>query len=152
MKLLEGQARLDTKLVDEDSPSFLVGLERFRLSVGAIENEHQLTAQPLPKGVLSDERLDLANERRAAPELDFSLDPLLECLEAALLEASDLTLRKGVVGEIGERRAPPELEGFPHQLRALLRFAYRANFRSSPRSGGRRSAPSRRPVHSRGCA
>ena len=68
MELLEGQARLDTKLVDEDSPSFLVGLERFRLSIGAIENEHQLTAQSLPKRVLSDKRLDLANERSAATE------------------------------------------------------------------------------------
>ena len=114
MELLEGQARLDAELVDEDSPGFLVGLKRLCLSVRAIENEHELTAQALPKRVLPDERLDLAHELGSAPELDIGLDPLLERMKAALLEARDLTLREGVVGEIGERRAPPKLEGFPH--------------------------------------
>ena len=114
MELLEGRRRLDAELVDEHPPSFLVGLERFRLSTGAIEGEHQLTASALPKRVLSHERLELAHEPRGSAELELRLDPLLDRRQAQLLEARGLVLRKGLVREVAERWSAPELERFAH--------------------------------------
>ncbi len=57
----------------------------------------------------------------AAGELGF--DPLLNRAEAQLLEAGDLALREGVVGEIGERAAAPERERVGEYCRSRLGLA-----------------------------
>ena len=55
---LELWARLDTELVDERQPRPPVGLERVRLTAGAIERQHQLFAERLAVRMFLDERLE----------------------------------------------------------------------------------------------
>ena len=78
----------------------------------AIEREHQLAAQALPKRVLRDERLQLADELLVAAKREIGVDTVGERRQVNLLESPDLRLRKGLVGEIRERRSAPEREGF----------------------------------------
>ena len=48
------------------------------------------------------------------------LDPLLERRQAKLLEAGDLGSGERLVGEVRERRPPPEGEGLPQGGRGRL--------------------------------
>jgi hypothetical protein len=69
--------------------------------------------------VLDDERLELTDEIRLAPEREVGLDSLLEAGEAEVLEARDLRLRERLVSEIRKRRPAPEGERFT-QVRGRL--------------------------------
>ena len=59
LKLAEPLARLDAKLPDQCPAGVLVGLQRVRLTLRAVQRQHQLRAQPLPVGVIADQRLEL---------------------------------------------------------------------------------------------
>lgn len=69
-----------------------------------------MPSQALAQRVLGDERLQLADELRAAAEPEERVDPILDGLQPQLLEALDLALRELLEGELGERRAAPEPE------------------------------------------
>ena len=56
------------------------------------------------------------------PELGVGADPLLARDKAQLLEPADLGLGEVVVGQVGERRPPPESECLAQRRRALLRL------------------------------
>jgi len=86
----------------------VVALERLCLPARTVEREHVQAPEPLAEGLLLDERLELCDELVLAPAFEVSLDPLLEDAETLLLEAPDLALREGLVGEVGERRPSPE--------------------------------------------
>ena len=117
---LELRAGLDAQLLDEARAGVLVGVERFRLPARAVEREHELAAERLAERVLSDQRLELADDVAVPPELEIRLDPLLERDESKLLEPSDLGLRELLERELGERRAAPELERACEELAPLL--------------------------------
>ena len=57
LELAQPLARLDPQLLDQCPAGVLVGLQRVRLAVRAVEREHQLRAEPLP----------VAGARRSAP-------------------------------------------------------------------------------------
>ena len=68
--------------------------------------------------MLADQQLQLADELGARAKREISLDPLLEGFEPKLLEPSDLGLRPGLVGELGQRLSSPERERLPqHPVR-----------------------------------
>ena len=69
--------------------------------------------------MLGDERLELADELPWLADLDLRVDALLEQRQPQLLEPRDLALREGLVAELLERRAAPELERVA-KLRAAL--------------------------------
>src|SRR5262249_58847437 len=75
-----------------------------------VERDHQRPVQAFAERMQRREALELADERRIAAEREVGVDPQLERGEAELFEPRDLALRKGLVGEVGERRSPPELE------------------------------------------
>lgn len=58
-----------------------------------------------------------------ATEGKVGLDPLLKRRQAKLLEASDLALRERLGREVDERRASPEGQGRPQELRCALGLA-----------------------------
>ena len=87
-----------------------VGLERLGLAAGAVERGHELGARVLPQGLACHERLHVADHRGVLPEGQPRVDPPLERVEAEVLEPGRLGLREGVVAEVGERRAAPQLE------------------------------------------
>ena len=98
----------------------MVRLQRLGLTPRSVEREHQLAPQALPQRVLRDQRLELADELSAAAELEVGVDPLLERLQAQLLEPADLGLGERLEGEVGERWAAPQRERLAEQLRPLV--------------------------------
>jgi hypothetical protein len=71
--------------------------------------------------MLPDERLELRDDVGGAPELDIGRDPLLRGDQSELVEPSCLRLRPVLEGELGERRATPEVERPEEERPALLR-------------------------------
>jgi hypothetical protein len=78
LELAQPLARLDTRLLDQGPACLLVGLQRFRLAVAAVERQHQLGAQTLAVGVLGDQRLELSNDLGVAAERQLGVDQLLQ--------------------------------------------------------------------------
>ena len=58
--------------------------------------------------MLGDERLELTDELVVAPEQQVGVDPELDRRQPDLLEPGDRRLGEALVGEVRERRAPPE--------------------------------------------
>ena len=67
--------------------------------------------------MLGDQALELADELAVATEGEIRVDAVLERGQVELVEPADLSLRPRFVGELGERRAAPELEGIAQDLR-----------------------------------
>src|SRR5688500_2861447 len=112
----ERRAGLDSQLVDERATRLLVGLERLRLPSCAIERDHELRPKPLSKRIRLDERFELADHQRVAPEGQLRFDPMLDRGETQILQTRYLTLREPLVREVRQRRAPPEPERPSEQL------------------------------------
>ena len=60
--------------------------------------------------MLLHERLQLADKLDVPTAREVLIDSLVEECEAKLLQAGDLALGEALVGELRERRAPPERE------------------------------------------
>ena len=107
---LEGGARLDPELLDEQLLRLLVGGERVGLAARPVEGEHELAAQALAERVLR--RPGPRARRRARPRARGRARPRSapRAGQAQLLEPRDLALGKRLVGEVGERGAAPERE------------------------------------------
>jgi hypothetical protein len=82
---LQLAARLEAELVAEHRPRSLVGAQRVCLPTGAVEGQHQLTADPLTQGMDLDERLQFADQLRSGtrrePGRHRVLDELLVNLD-----------------------------------------------------------------------
>ena len=144
LELLQGRARLDAELVDEQPPRLAIDLERLGLATRAVERLHEHGPQPLAEWVLADEHLDLADELGVAAEREVGLEPPLERLQAELFEARNLGLRERLVGEVGKRRPAPEVESFAQSLRRKLGRRPLAPPRPASRSEAGRARPGRR--------
>ena len=132
-------ARLEAELV-ERRPVTVVGGERVGMATRGVERPHQELAGPLAQRVLPDERLELRDDVGGAPELDVGREPLLDRGQPELVEAPGLALRPLVEGELGERRAAPEVESVQEDAATLLRLRRPWRRRAAARSAARRSA------------
>jgi hypothetical protein len=108
LQLAEAVARLDSQLLDQPAPRVLVRLQGVRLTVAAVEGEHQLRAQVLAVGMLRDQRLQLSDDLGVLTELELGVDQLLERGEPQLVQACDLGLGERLVGEVVERPTAPQ--------------------------------------------
>ena len=77
LEALEALARLEPELLGEHTAALLVRVQRFGLTAGAVEREHELPARPLAERLLRDERLQLRDELVVSPKLEEGLDALL---------------------------------------------------------------------------
>jgi hypothetical protein len=68
------------------------------------------------------EALELAHELAVDACSEVTLDPLLEGCEPEFFQPADRVLRPPLVGEVGERVAPPELERFAQPVLAAQTF------------------------------
>ena len=93
LELVQGRARLDAELVDEQPPCLAIDLECLGLATRAVERLHERRPQPLAEGMLTDERLDLTDELCEATEREVGFDPPLERHQAELFQAESLRLR-----------------------------------------------------------
>ena len=107
LEVAQTLARLDAQILDQGLASVLIGLERSRLPLAAVQSEHQLGTESLPVGVLADERLELPDQLGMAAERQLCLVEILDRGHTQVLQPRDLTLRELLGDEVGERRAAP---------------------------------------------
>jgi len=82
------------------------------MASGAVQGQHQLTAETLSERVPADERLELGDELVVPAECEVGVDAILQARELLLCEPSALPLRERLL-ELGKRRAAPECQCFP---------------------------------------
>ncbi len=122
LELLQRRARLEPKLVDEQTPRLAIDLERLDLPAGAVERQHELRLEARSRyGCSRDERLQIADELCPSTEREVGVDTTLERDEAKLRETADLHLRERLTVQISEGRAAPETESLAEDPRRLLR-------------------------------
>ena len=78
LESLQGFAGFDAEAVDECLACVLVGVEGFRLPVGAVEGEHLLATEALPERVFADEPVELTDQLLVAAECEVAVDPVHE--------------------------------------------------------------------------
>ena len=103
-------AGLDPQLLDQQPAPLAHHLERLRLPAAAIQRQHQVRPQPLSQGMLGHQRPQLADQVSVAPAGELGAHPLLDRLDAQLLEAVDLALCELVEAMVGQRGPTPEPE------------------------------------------
>ena len=126
LQALKLTARGQAELLVEGLTGLPIDLEGVSLAPGAVEGEHELSAQALPQRVVSDQGLELPDKVDLLAQGEVRIDALLDGVESQLLQARDLRLSEGVVCEVRERRTPPKLEGLvksPRRGRVVIRFA-----------------------------
>ena len=150
---LELRARLDTELVDERQPRPPVGLERVRLTAGAIERQHQLLAERLAVRMLLDERLERRQERAMVAERQLGADQILLHRQPQLLELGDRRACGTVELETGEAVAAPERKRLAQARRGRLgvvaQHGLAALVDEALRTGLRRAGPQRAELRTR---
>ena len=117
MQLLDRRTRLQTQLLNQHRAGRLIGVQRLRLPARAVQRQHQLPPQPLPKGMRRSKSIKLADEICMPSEREVSLDPLFQTSQAKLDDPLDLAASPLLVGEVGKRRAAEK----PQSPRQLLR-------------------------------
>ena len=123
LQLLERRTRLDPELVDEGSARILVRVQGLRLPARPVQRRHQIPPQTFAERVLGDECLELADQLVVAPEREVGVDPELDRCQPDLLEPGDRRLGEALVGEVRERRAPPQRQRVAQPLRRVGRQA-----------------------------
>ena len=108
LQLLERSTRLDPELVDEGPARIPVGVQGLRLPTRPVQRRHQIPPQAFAERVLGDQCLELSDQLVVAPECEVGVDPELDCCQPDLLEPGDRRLGEALVGEVRERRAPPQ--------------------------------------------
>src|SRR5580765_545816 len=106
---LERLTRIEPELVQRSS-SITISPQLICLTAGAVEREHQPTAQPLPVRMLGDQRLQLADQLQVAAEREIGLDPPLQRRQPEILQASRFRTCKRLVPDVGQRRTTPAPE------------------------------------------
>ena len=86
---LEGLARLDAQLVGHHRARLGVRLESLLGAVLAMQRSHQLTPEPLSRGVLARGRAQLVDRLGRLPEAEEQLEPLLRQADPKLVEPLD---------------------------------------------------------------
>ncbi|MEZ5100241.1 MAG: hypothetical protein R3C15_10680 [Thermoleophilia bacterium] len=121
-QLPQAARRLDAELLCQMPTERLVRRERVGLAAGAVQREHELTAEPLPVGVLVDEAGELRRERWRTAEREVGVDAVLEAREPLLLQPRRLCACERL-RELGERRPAPERERLAQPGRRARRVA-----------------------------
>jgi hypothetical protein len=123
-QLLQRATRLDAQLLDELPARVRVDLERLPLPSRSIESQHQLTAEPLAQRLLGDEALELRDELGVPAAPEVGVEPVLERDQTELFQAADLDLERAFARNVDERRAAPERERLPEDVRSPPRIGF----------------------------
>jgi hypothetical protein len=102
-------------LLDERAAGVAVDIEGLGLATGAVEREHELSAEAFPQRVCGDELLQFSDQVRVLAEGEIAS---MRRSSAARRSSSSraIAVCANGVGELGERRAAPEGEGLAQRL------------------------------------
>ena len=89
----------------------MVGGERLGLAAEPVQREHQVGPHPFAEWVPRGERVELGDDGRVPAHLDLRRDAVLGGRQVEFLQSRDLAPERGLVRQVGERRAAPEREG-----------------------------------------
>ena len=107
LQLPQALARLDPQSLDQAPSGVVVGLQRVRLPVAAVEREHQLRPESLPVGMVADQRLEPWHHLVMPAELELRLNQQLERRGPQVIEPGHLVLGERLVCDVCKRRALP---------------------------------------------
>ena len=125
VKALQGGPGLDPELVDRLPPSRAVLLQRLRLTITAIQREHQLRPKSLLKWMTLHERVQLAHQTRVLTEVQPRVTHVADGGQPELFQSPGLQLHGRRIRELRQRRPPPQRQpGGQHP--ACIRGAPRA--------------------------
>ena len=125
-------------------PGLPVYAERLGLPSGAVERQHELSAQRLTiAGAARVSDSSSRDEFRPAAEREVGVDAPLEGDQAKLLEAADLCLRERLASQVGEGGPAPEAERLAEDPRCVLRRRVLRIGERAARSGGGPAGPAR---------
>ena len=103
-------ARLDAQLLVQDLAGAVEGLEGIGLAARAVQRQHQLAPQPLPVGVVGQQRLQLGDQPAVPTEGQVGLDAVLQRGQAQRLQAGPFRLQGGHLVQVGQQRSPPQAQ------------------------------------------
>ena len=152
LEVLQAAPGFEAELVAQGRPGGGEGGERFGLAAAAVQGEGEALVQALPQRVFAAQLGELGDGPLVAAGGELGVEAVLDALVAQLLEAGRLSLGERLVGDVGERRAPPQRQGSGRQggrqLGVAWRRGRRRRRRAAPRSGRRRRRRARRPAGS----
>ncbi len=119
LQVTELPARIDPELIGQRPSGVLERPERVRLAAGAVQGQHQRRAEAFAEGMVGDESLELGDQVGVASEGEIGVDAGFDRPHPKLVEAADLVLCELLVGEVGQRRPPPQAQGVAGQCRRL---------------------------------
>jgi hypothetical protein len=113
LKPLERRAGFDAELVDQQRSRDPVQNQGVGLAPAPVQRQHQLRTQPLPQGMLGDQPLELGHQLGMPAQCQVCLQALLQRSQSQLLQLRDRGLRERLVGELVQRRTPPQPQRLP---------------------------------------
>jgi len=122
------RARNHPQVLVEAAAQSAERLEGLGLPPVAVQREHQLAPSPLPQRAAGHQALQPGDDLMMTAERQFRVDQVLARRLAQLLQSRRLGLGERAVGELLQRRSPPQVQGLPQP----------------PRRGGRVAVPAAR--------
>ena len=132
VQALQRLAGVDAEFAGEQFADPLVGGERVGLPAAAVQRQHELAVQPLPQRMPGGQLLQLGDERVVPAERQVGVDPGLQNGEPQFLQPGGLGPGEGVVGQVGQHRAAPQIQRLAQRLGG---FGVPASFQLSPSRG-----------------
>ena len=114
---------LDAQLLTQDRSRGLEGAERVSLAPRPVQSQHLLPAETLPQRILRDQGVHLRRDQSVQSEGKLGLEPQLQAARLELLQPHAVALREPLVGEVRQRRAPPQLERLAQHSRSSVHLA-----------------------------
>ncbi len=108
---LEPDARLDAQLVDQGVARVPVRGQRVGLPARPVQRQHQVAVQVLAQGVLTDQRLQLADQVVVAARDEVGLDPRLGGADPQLVDAGELRPDRAGRHHVGQDGPTPQRHG-----------------------------------------
>src|SRR5215469_4255008 len=109
---------VEANFTSEVLPGSVESRKRVAPAAGSIQGQHELSDEPLPQRVLSDQLIDLGRQLRMAPECEVAIELVLGCREPLLLEPFRVANKPCTQWcGICERSTTPQLKGFAEKLR-----------------------------------
>ena len=97
-----------------------VGGQRVLLAPRAVERDHELRSEAFVRGMVVDKRLQFGDDPAVLAERQLRFDALLDRRQAQFLEPGDRRGRERLVGEVGQRRPPPQRKRLPEASSRLF--------------------------------
>ena len=111
LQVAQRRAGLQPELLREPSTHRPISGERVSLAFRPVQSQHQLALQALAQRIRPGQLLELGHQRVVPASGEIRVEPGLQRVQALLLKPSDRGLRERLGGDVGQRRATPQLQG-----------------------------------------